>query len=101
MAPRLCFVAAPKFVNTMLTTDRFMAFAIRRVSCVPAAPTTMPAIISAGFCSTKPSSPTARPVKPASLTRLAWRDEHVVNVPDLLVPGANDPDEDPEAGSGS
>jgi len=40
-----------------------MAFAISSVSSKPAAPTTMPAIISAGFCSTKPSRPTARPVK--------------------------------------
>jgi hypothetical protein len=39
-----------------------MAFAISGVSSVPAAPTTMPAIISAGLPSTKPSSSTAGPV---------------------------------------
>ena len=33
-------------------TLRFMALAISSVSSVPAEPTTMPAIISAGFCST-------------------------------------------------
>ena len=58
----LCFAAAPKLVNSTLFTERFIAFAISRVSSVPAAPTTMPAIISAGFCSTKPPSATASPV---------------------------------------
>ena len=35
------------------------------------------------------------------MIRLAWRDEHVVNVPDVLVPGANDPDDNSAAASGS
>ena len=55
--------APPKFVNRTLATERFIAFAMSSVSSMPAAPTTMPAIISAGFCSTNPSRPTARPVK--------------------------------------
>ncbi len=44
--------ATPKRVNTTLPTERFIARAISSVSSRPAAPTTMPAIISAGFCST-------------------------------------------------
>ena len=36
-----------------------------------------------------------------TMIRLAWRDEHVVNVPDVLVPGANDPDDNSAAASGS
>ena len=54
MAPCLCFGASPKLVKSTFATERFMAFAISSVSSMPAAPTTMPAIISAGFCSTKP-----------------------------------------------
>ena len=39
-----------------------MAFAMSCVSSVPAAPTTVPAMIMAALSSTKPSKPTARPV---------------------------------------
>ena len=63
MSPCLCLAASPKLVKSTLVTERFIAFAISSVSSMPAAPTTMPAIISAGFCRTKPSRPTARPVK--------------------------------------
>jgi len=44
--------AAPKLLKITFETLRFMAFAISSVSKVPAEPTTMPAIINAGFCST-------------------------------------------------
>jgi len=40
-----------------------MARAISCVSSVPAEPTTVPAMIIAAFCITKPSKATARPVK--------------------------------------
>ena len=42
--------------------ERFIAFAINWVSRVPAAPTTVPAIIMAALPSTKPSNATASPV---------------------------------------
>ena len=54
--------AAPKPANSTLDSGRFMALAMSWVSSVPAAPTTMPAIIIAGISSTKPSKPTASPV---------------------------------------
>jgi hypothetical protein len=63
IAPCFCLGASPKLVNSTLLTERFIALAISSVSNRPAAPTTMPAIISAGLPSTKPSSPTAKPVK--------------------------------------
>ena len=40
----------PKLLNRTLRSERFMPFAISTVSSVPAEPTTMPAIISTGFC---------------------------------------------------
>ena len=54
MAPCLCLATAPKLVKSTFVTERFIAFAMSSVSSMPAAPTTMPAIINAGFCSTKP-----------------------------------------------
>ena len=63
MAPCLRFLPGPKLANRIFATDRFMALAINSVNNRPAAPTNMPAIMSAGFCSTKPSRPTASPVK--------------------------------------
>ncbi len=42
----------PKFENSTLLIERFIALAISRVSKVPAAPTTMPAMISSGLCCT-------------------------------------------------
>ena len=42
--------------------ERFIALAISWVSNVPAAPTTVPAMIIASLSSTKPSNATARPV---------------------------------------
>ena len=54
---------SPKLVNRMLASERFIARAISSVSSVPADPTSTPAMIIAGFCSTKPSRPTAIPVK--------------------------------------
>ena len=53
---------SPKFANSTLPSERFMAFAMSCVSSVPAAPTTVPAMIMAALSSTKPSKPTARPV---------------------------------------
>ena len=47
--PCLCLDVSPKLLNTTLLTERFIALAISSVSSMPAAPTTMPAIISAGF----------------------------------------------------
>jgi len=46
--------------NNTLPSDRFMALAMSCVSKVPAAPTTVPAMIMAALSSTKPSNPTAR-----------------------------------------
>ncbi len=40
----------PKLLNSTLNSERFIALAISTVSSVPAEPTTMPAIISVGFC---------------------------------------------------
>src|SRR5690554_7704677 len=51
----------PNWLKITLLTGRFMALAIISVSRVPAEPTTVPAMIIAGFCSTKPSKATARP----------------------------------------
>jgi hypothetical protein len=42
----------PKLLKMTLATLRFIARAMSSVSSVPAEPTTMPAIISAGFCNT-------------------------------------------------
>jgi hypothetical protein len=42
----------PKLENSTLVIERFIALAIRRVSSVPAAPTIMPAMISAWLPST-------------------------------------------------
>ena len=53
---------SPKFENSTLPSERFMALAMSWVSKVPAAPTTVPAMIMAALSSTKPSKPTARPV---------------------------------------
>ena len=53
---------SPKFENSTLPSERFMAFAMSCVSSVPAAPTTVPAMIIAALSSTKPSKPTASPV---------------------------------------
>ena len=53
---------APGF-TPLLARERFIALAINCVKSVPAAPTTVPAIIIAAFCNTKPSKATARPVK--------------------------------------
>ncbi len=39
----------PKFENSTLLIERFIAFAIKRVNSVPAAPTTVPAMIIATF----------------------------------------------------
>jgi hypothetical protein len=55
-------LAAPKLPNSTLPIERFIALAINWVSKVPAAPTTVPAMIIASFCRTKPSNATARPV---------------------------------------
>jgi len=44
--------APPKPLKSTLAGERFMARAMRRVSIVPAAPTTMPAMIIAGLPST-------------------------------------------------
>ena len=60
--PRPAVELSPKFENNTLPSERFMAFAISWVSRVPAAPTTVPAMIMAALSSTKPSKPTARPV---------------------------------------
>ncbi len=43
---------APKPLNSTLASERFMARAMSWVSIVPAAPTTMPAMIIAGLAST-------------------------------------------------
>ncbi len=53
---------SPKFENSTLPSERFMAFAMSCVSRVPADPTTVPAMIMAALSSTKPSKPTASPV---------------------------------------
>ncbi len=44
--------AAPKPLNSTLASERFMALAISWVSRVPAAPTTVPAMIIAALSST-------------------------------------------------
>jgi len=67
MLPPLVLAASapwslPKPANRTFASERFMAFAMSCVSSVPAAPTTMPAIIMAGLARTKPSKPTANPV---------------------------------------
>ena len=50
------------FIGAVSFSGSLIAFAINCVSSVPAAPTTVPAMIMAALSSTKPSKPTARPV---------------------------------------
>ena len=61
--PVAALLLSPKPENRTLPSERFIALAISCVSSVPAEPTTMPAMIIAAFCSTKPSNATARPVR--------------------------------------
>ena len=62
-APPPATDVSPKFEKSTLPSERFMAFAMSCVSSVPAEPTTVPAMIIAALSSTKPSKPTARPVR--------------------------------------